>query len=448
MLEELGMDDGNLKFGIEDEIPSSPKKEYEFKLANEADNFDHVETEEGSDTSEEDTPYHYVGVDETFPTFAEMFKTQNEDELRRKVVEKIATEGIPKTVPEDTLLEGRKNRFKVMLKKRKFKRPLQYFTDHPDESLGDILSWGYLEDLQVYAIRREQGVQYFEFLSDIKTLPWWDVEELVHTKNIKQFYHALDVKVHDQKLWKYIKHQAKHRFPDWKPHFPKQDIKIDLVTKEKDITLIIKPPRCLKNMPLRAMEQDFYEDFQGWMYNQSTAEAVISLFNKKTGESRRICVLDPMWLVNCSKKDIECLFFNKIVYDAPDKVEAQQYQKMADLCFEKDINSGRYWKSKFRDLELEEFLKKEKRSQRLREIAERAAVVGRRKLMRPLPTDQTLIEKEENKIPRWDRKRDGDLVYRKCWNEVGRPLRRKMLAERDEQRRQKSKARRRSRKMT
>ncbi|KAJ0442191.1 hypothetical protein HanIR_Chr16g0806381 [Helianthus annuus] len=327
-LEELGLglDDGNLKFDIEDEIPSSPEKEYEFKLANEADNFNHVEVEEGSDTSEEDTPFHYSGVDDTFPMFAEMFKSQNEDELHRKVVEKITTEGIPTTVPQETLLEGRKNWFKVMPKERKFKRPLQYFIDHPDKSLGDILSWGYFEDLKVYAIRREQGVQYFEFLSDIQTLPWWDVEELVQTKNMKQLYYGLDVKVHDQKLWKFIKYQAKHRFPDWKPQYPKQIVKIDPITKEKDVTLKINSPRCPKNMPLRAMEQDFYEDFQGWMYNQSTVEAVISLFDKKTGESRRISVLDPMWLVNCSKKGIECLCFNKIVYDAPGKVQAQQYQ--------------------------------------------------------------------------------------------------------------------------
>ncbi|MFS7954363.1 hypothetical protein Hanom_Chr07g00629421 [Helianthus anomalus] len=67
--------------------------------------------------------------------------------------------------------------------------------------------------------------------------------------------------------------------------------------------------------------------------------------------------------------------------------------------------------------------------------------------MRPPPTDQTPIEYEEKKIPRWDRKRDGDPVYRKYWNEIGKPLRWKMLAERDEQRRQKAKARRRNRKV-
>ncbi|MFS8006308.1 hypothetical protein Hanom_Chr14g01247711 [Helianthus anomalus] len=130
-------------------------------------------------------------------------------------------------------------------------------------------------------------------------------------------------------------------------------------------------------MPLRAMEQDFYEDFQGSMYNQSTAEAVISLHDKSTGKSRRISMLDPMWLVNFSMKDIDCLFYKK----------------------------------------------KYKCSQRFKEIADKAARLGRYKLMRPPPTDQTLIEKEENKIPRWDRKRDGDPEYKKYWNEVGRPLR-------------------------
>ncbi|MFS8018051.1 hypothetical protein Hanom_Chr15g01387581 [Helianthus anomalus] len=188
MLEELGLDDGRFKFDIEDEIPSSPEKEYEFKYAHEADNYNDVIVEEGSDSSDEETNFHYSGVDETFPTLAEMFKEENEDEIRRKFVEKISTEGIPRTIPRETLVEERKKWFKVMHKERKFIRPLQYFGHNVDISWRDILSWGYFEDLQVYAIRRELGVQYFEFLSDIKTLPWWDVEELVQTKNIKQFF--------------------------------------------------------------------------------------------------------------------------------------------------------------------------------------------------------------------------------------------------------------------
>ncbi|MFS7906048.1 hypothetical protein Hanom_Chr01g00054781 [Helianthus anomalus] len=207
MLEELGLDDGKFKFDIEDEIPSSPHKEYEFKYAQEADKYNDVIVEEGSDSSDEEIVFHYAGI-----------------------VEKITTEGVSRTVPRENLAEERKKWFKVMPKERKFIRPLQYFTHDADILWGDILSW------------------------DIKTLPWWDVKELVQTKNIKQFYYGLDVKQHDQHLWDYIKQQAKTRFPDWKPQYPKQIVTI-LESGERDITLYIKLLRCLKNMPLHAMEQ-------------------------------------------------------------------------------------------------------------------------------------------------------------------------------------------------
>ncbi|MFS7904605.1 hypothetical protein Hanom_Chr01g00038061 [Helianthus anomalus] len=115
MLEESGMDDGYMKFDIKDEIPPSPEREYTFKFANEANNFKDVIIEEGSDVSDEDKPFHYSGVDDTFPTFAEMFKTHNEDEVRRKVVERISSEGIPEVVPPEELLEERKNWFKINL---------------------------------------------------------------------------------------------------------------------------------------------------------------------------------------------------------------------------------------------------------------------------------------------------------------------------------------------
>ncbi|MFS7997562.1 hypothetical protein Hanom_Chr12g01143211 [Helianthus anomalus] len=242
-----------------------------------------------------------IGLDDDFPTFDELFRSHNEDEVRRKVSEKIASNDVPKTISKEDLLEEKNRWFRAMPEERKFKRPLKFFTRYPDKSLGDILSWGYLEGSKVFAIKREFGVQYFEFLSDIKTLKWWDVEELVKTKNIKQYYCGFE------------------------PHRPKQVVKIDPNTGEKDITLHMKRPRCLKNMPLREMEQDIYKDFKGWISNPSTCEVVITLLDAKTGDWRHIHVLDPMWLVNCSKKDIECLFFNKIVYNEADKNQAQQY---------------------------------------------------------------------------------------------------------------------------
>ncbi|KAM0011345.1 hypothetical protein Hdeb2414_s0064g00765691 [Helianthus debilis subsp. tardiflorus] len=217
MLEALDMDDDKFKFDIEEVIPPTPDREYSFKFLNEQDNFNDVIIEEGSE-SDDDTLFHYSGLDDDIPTFNELFRSHNEKEVRRKVVEKIVSEGFPETVLKEDLLEERKRWFKIMPEERKYKRPLQLFTRHPDKSPGDILSWGYLEDLKVYKIRREFRVHYFEFISDIKTLPWWDVEELVQTKNIKQCYYGPEVKCHEHKLWDYIKLQAKSNFPDWKPH--------------------------------------------------------------------------------------------------------------------------------------------------------------------------------------------------------------------------------------
>ncbi|MFS7945237.1 hypothetical protein Hanom_Chr06g00521821 [Helianthus anomalus] len=81
MLEELGMEDGKFKFDIEEEIPPTPEREYSFKFVNEADNFKDVIIEEGSDLSDEDTPFDYSGVDDDFPTLTELFESHNEDEV-------------------------------------------------------------------------------------------------------------------------------------------------------------------------------------------------------------------------------------------------------------------------------------------------------------------------------------------------------------------------------
>ncbi|MFS7997459.1 hypothetical protein Hanom_Chr12g01142041 [Helianthus anomalus] len=95
--------------------------------------------------------------------------------LRHKVEERVHEEGEPSTISKEDLCEARKKWFRPMPKERKLKRPLAFFTRHPNASLGDILSWGWLDDLKVYVIKGEFGIQYFKCLIDIKTLPWWDV---------------------------------------------------------------------------------------------------------------------------------------------------------------------------------------------------------------------------------------------------------------------------------
>ncbi|MFS7904793.1 hypothetical protein Hanom_Chr01g00040211 [Helianthus anomalus] len=95
--------------------------------------------------------------------------------------------------------------------------------------------------MKVFAIKCEYDVQYFEYLKDINSLPWWDAEELVQT-NIIQTDMLNKVRFHEARLWGVIKYQVMNGFPDWKPHYPKKIMKIDPVTREKYITLHIKWP--------------------------------------------------------------------------------------------------------------------------------------------------------------------------------------------------------------
>ncbi|MFS7996072.1 hypothetical protein Hanom_Chr12g01125541 [Helianthus anomalus] len=106
------------------------------------------------------------------------------------------------------------------------------------------------------------------------------------------------------------------------------------------------------------MEQDFHKGFVYWVYSCLSTEAVITY--KVEDEVRYISVYDPLGLVNCSAKDIECLFVNKIGFKAEDKDQAMQFQKVVSIYFQKGINDESKWSSKWRKIEKEEALKAEK----------------------------------------------------------------------------------------
>ncbi|MFS7966578.1 hypothetical protein Hanom_Chr09g00775371 [Helianthus anomalus] len=74
------------------------------------------------------------------------------------------------------------------------------------------------------------------------------------------------------------------------------------------------------------MEQDFHKGFLCWSYNCLSTEAVITY--KVENEVRHIHVYDPMWIINCSARDIECLFVNNICY----KVEDRSGNAVSESC--------------------------------------------------------------------------------------------------------------------
>ncbi|MFS7960792.1 hypothetical protein Hanom_Chr08g00707171 [Helianthus anomalus] len=135
MKEALGLnDEDKFTFDFEKDIEyNAPDDEYVFKMVD-ADNFNDVVIEDDSDSDHEEQ-LHYSGRDSDFPTFTELFKTHNEDNLKGQIVEKLGEEGIPRKLSKEELREERKKWFKPMPGERKFKRPLKFFKSYPDESL-------------------------------------------------------------------------------------------------------------------------------------------------------------------------------------------------------------------------------------------------------------------------------------------------------------------------
>ncbi|XP_035838016.1 cyclic nucleotide-gated cation channel beta-1-like [Helianthus annuus] len=193
------------------------QRDYEYKYVEDADMYDRVEVEDWTDDENinEDTSQ--------LPTLMEFFTEENRDELRRKVAEILKDKNFDGT-QKDMAKEERKKWFKES-HERKFKRPLKYYQRDRSVSLGDIISWVFLPQINAYAIRRECGVQYFEKLHDIMSLPWWDVDELSKVRTL-----GYNVRKNDIAMWGLIKFEALRDFKHWKPHHPKRVTRRDQVT--------------------------------------------------------------------------------------------------------------------------------------------------------------------------------------------------------------------------
>ncbi|MFS7912783.1 hypothetical protein Hanom_Chr02g00133941 [Helianthus anomalus] len=96
--------------------------------------------------------------------------------------------------------------------------------------------------------------------------------------------------------------------------------RVDPVTGIEETILHVKKPKVIKNIPVPKMEQDFHTGFLYWVYSCLTTEAVITY--RVENEVRYISVNDPLWLVNCLAKDIECFFVKRL--DLKLKIKTRQ----------------------------------------------------------------------------------------------------------------------------
>ncbi|MFS7954373.1 hypothetical protein Hanom_Chr07g00629531 [Helianthus anomalus] len=198
------------------------------------------------------------------------------------------------------------------------------------------------------------------------SLPWWDIEELSQVRTL-----PYPVREHDMPTWGLMKFEVFRDFKHWKPHYPKKIKRVDPVTGVEETILQIKKPR---------------------VYRCITIEAISEY--RVGNEIRNIHLYDPMWIVNCFTKDIECLFVNKIGYKAEDKDQALQFQKVSTICFHKGINSETIWLTRWRKIEKEEALKAKKK----KEDQEEKDKIARATCLQRLADEEQRDAKENEKL--------------------------------------------------
>lgn len=184
-------------------------------------NVEEGEVEDGSD----EEPEMYGNDQFDMPTFAELSGDAGRSELGDRIPEERKKGVEDKRVEVDAdeaakiymaeffqkaHVEYTKEKTKVVQLKR---------VAHPHSSNprgGKIISWHWLSDLKVYAIRREFCVDYVANHGDFRTWKVYEFQDLIH----KPFYNRSKNELRDA-ITRILKNEFRLNYPNLRPQFPK-----------------------------------------------------------------------------------------------------------------------------------------------------------------------------------------------------------------------------------
>lgn len=184
---------------------------------------------------------------------------------------------------------------------------------------GRIISWKFKKELQPFAIKRTDGIQYFR--KKVKVFGSLPRCELNHLDQIDLINPDGDKDA--QKIEKLVKRQLRRGGGlFFTPTMGNRKIVTDPQTGKNRIKVSYPAARCLKSVPLMKIPQDFLKDMSTWFYNGKTGEAEFM------DQSYHIFfrLYDPVNLINFSKKDLRKLSRVSIDCHKDDREEAMKFR--------------------------------------------------------------------------------------------------------------------------
>ena len=182
-------------------------------------------------------------------------------------------------------------------------------------------------------MKRTDGCQYFGKAYDLMSLPSFECMQLSRLRMIKPTQTE-----HNERFEKLLKKEDKIGWNWLVPQF----------SVLKHNSYVYPKPKLYSRPGSRNIEQNWNSYFKFWFYDERSSEPVILL--KENEKWRMIRLLDPVWLVNCSRQDIDLL--NEVEIYASEgfhdvgvsyKDMALQFQTMARMCYTLGIHSGCRW---------------------------------------------------------------------------------------------------------
>ncbi|MFS7988563.1 hypothetical protein Hanom_Chr11g01036321 [Helianthus anomalus] len=272
-----------------------------------------------------------------FDPFDEEWMKENREDIDEQLKNRTSTDN-----PKDSFQEWRKRFLSKIEKPTPPETQVDSLKFEKVKPHGKILSWMFVKEIHCVAIKREHGIQYFNSMLSILTLPFYDVVALSKLEiiNRSNYYGATlferKLKLERIRGWK---------DESYKPQFPVyQQIKytLDPLTDTARYKLIYQPAKVMDKIPLMSMKQIFLDDMALWCYDLDSHEAVILL----KGNKDNFCMLDPMWIVNMSADDINKLFRHDIFYEDDDAHQALRFQRVACFCYYRGIHASSTWSLK------------------------------------------------------------------------------------------------------
>ncbi|KAL8214093.1 hypothetical protein R6Q57_003542 [Mikania cordata] len=231
------------------------------------------------DISEEENT-KYTSAEGELPTFTDLFDKATEEILNRNIEENVS--GGESSVDD---IQQRKEEWKAYWETLKKESNVKMPTTHTKvyrtkgyKAGGQILSWAYFHDLDCYVVKRENGIDYFKHPHDFKTLLGFEVNQLAR---LKMLYN--DGSGMLASFSRHIQYEYRKRWVNFSLQQPKRYYlpNIDGDTRKHKVILKWLPPKVMKKIPLRKMNQHFLEGFRWWYYDGRTGEAVIVLYKYK-----------------------------------------------------------------------------------------------------------------------------------------------------------------------